>query len=299
MKIGRNKKIMYVCMTLILMLTLSFTVFAEMVFIEADSGKLDSTDPMKIGSGEGAFNGKYIFGEENGIEKISYEFEIKEAGDYYLWFRLMGHNDESNSFFVQIDGAGFNQEEGHFAGEWYTFDMWEPSEGYEYSADNQFLPTLENHKNPDWIYSPNWQWIPLAYRDQTIDPPVRHNLVKHNFTAGKHTIEIMTREPGCYLDKIIITNDLTYDPRSISGDPEAIYLAEIAAAEAAAKAAEEAAAAVAVVVEAQPAPVAPVAVATPAAPPQTSDNALIYILIFILSSVVFSVSVISRRAKQK
>jgi len=227
---------------------------------------------MIIGSGLGAFNDKYIYGEENSYEIINYEFEIKEAGDYYLWFRLMGQGDDFNSFFVMIDGGGFNQNDGYGDGEYYTFDMWEPSEGYDYSDSNPFLPSLDDHKNPDWIYNPNWHWIPLSYRDATVDPPVRHNLVKQNFTAGKHTMEIMTREPECYLDKIIITNNLSYDPRAISGDPESIYLAELAAAEAAAAAEAEAAA---------PEPTAAAPVVTAPAP-QTGDNTVIYFLAFVL-----------------
>ena len=288
-----KKPIFYVLMTIILILSLSATVLADLIFIEADSGKLDATDPMKIGSGGGAFNGKYIYGETNSEEKISYEFEIKEAGDYYLWFRLQGQADDANSFFVMVDGAGFNQADGFGKDEYYTFDMWEPSEGYEYSDANPFLPTLENHKDPDWIYNPHWHWIPLAYRDQTVDPPVRHNLIKQNFTAGKHTLDIMTREPECYLDKIIITNDLSYDPRGISGDPEAVYLAEIAAAEAAAAAVvEEVAApepeAPVAVVEAAPAPVA--VAPPPVSAAQTSDSMLIFVLILAVSSSLFVIS---------
>jgi len=289
----KNKnKIIYICITLILTLALSLSASAAMVFIEAESGQ---TSTMKTGSGAGALNGSFIFGEENGYETIKYEFDIPEAGDYYLWFRMQGDGDESNSFFVQIDGKGFGQGEGFYEGEYYTFDMWEPSEGYEYSDANPFLPTLENHKDPDWIYNPHWHWLPLAYRDQTVDPPVRHNLVLQNFTAGKHTMEIMTREPYCKLDKIFITNDLTIDPRAISGDPEA-HFAAIAAAEAAAVAAAAAAVAEAPA-EPAPAPIAAAPIAAPAPAPQTSDNIIINLLQF---AFVVSIAVIlTKRGKQR
>ena len=289
----RKKKITCVCISLVLAMMLTLSASAAMVFIEAESGTQGSI-PMLTGSGSGAFNGSYIYGEENGFETIKYEFDIPEAGDYYLWFRLQGDDDESNSFFVQIDGQGFQQDSGMGAGDYYTFDMWEPSEGYDYSEANIFLPALDDHKNPDWIYNPNWHWIPLAYRDQTVDPPVRHNLVTQNFTAGKHTMEIMTREPGCKLDKIFITNDLSIDPRSINGDPEA-HFAAIAAAEAEAVAALAAAAAALEEVAAPVAEVAPAPVAAPAPAPQTSDNLYLLILVSVVAAAAVS---IKKRGKQ-
>ncbi|MCL1793094.1 MAG: hypothetical protein FWG34_04410 [Oscillospiraceae bacterium] len=286
------KKVAAIFTAVLLSLALSANALAAMIFIEAESG-IQSSDPMIVGSGSGAFNGSYIYGEENSYERISYEFEVAEAGDYYLWFRLMGQDDEHNSFFVMIDGAGFDQGEGYVADGYYTFDMWEPSEGYEYSENNPFLPSLEDHKNPEWIYNPNWQWIPLAYRDATDDPPIRHILVTQNFSAGKHTMEIMTREPETYLDKILITNDLAYDPRIISGDPEAAYLEELAAAEAAREAAEADEAAQ----EEPEAVVAEEVLPPPAAavnPPQTSDGSALA-WIGLLFMPVFCIWAIRRR----
>ena len=284
-----KKRAIFVLITFILILTFSLTALADMIFIEAESGK-QSSARMIIGNGLGAFNDAYIYGETNSDEIISYEFEIKEAGDYYLWFRLMGQDDAHDSFFVMIDGAGFNQSEGFDKGEYNTFDMWEESEGYEYSASNPFLPSLENHKDTNWLYNPNWHWIPLSYRDATVDPPIRHNLITQNFTAGKHTMEIMTREPECYLDKIIITNDLKYDPRGIAGDPEVAWLAAnqpVVAEEPApaGTAADEPAAVAEPAAVVEPAPPAPpVAVA-----PKTSDNILVYLSILLLAAGAITV----------
>ena len=272
-----KKRAIFIFITFIFILTFSLTAFADMIFIEAESGKQSSV-PMIIGNGMGAFNNSYIYGETNSDEIISYEFEIKEAGDYYLWFRMMGQDDGHDSFFVMIDGVGFNQADGFDKGEYSTFDMWEESEGYEYSASNPFLPSSENHKNPAWLYNPNWHWIPLSYRDATVDPPIRHNLITQNFTAGKHTLEIMTREPETYLDKIIITNDLKFDPRGMTGDPEAAWLAAqvtVAEPEAPLPVATE---------EVQVETPAPVVVAPKPAAPKTSDNIFIYLSILILAA---------------
>ena len=261
----------------------SLTALADIIFIEAESGK-QSSSPMKISEGLGAFNNKYIWGETNGDESISYEFEIKEAGDYYLWFRMMGQGNENNSLFIMIDGKGFNQSEGLGAGLYTTFDMWEATEGYDYATNNPFLPSMDNMFNEDWLYNPNWHWLPLSYRDAIVDPPVRHNLITQNFTAGKHTLEIMTREPETYLDKIIITNDLKYDPRGIAGDPEAVWLAaNQPVVEEVAPVAEAAETPVAAAETAAPAP-------KPAAAPRTSDNILIYLPMIILAAGIFTIS---------
>ena len=90
------KKIAYICMTAIVLLALSLPVLADTIFIESESGVMDSANPMQIGSGEGAFGGSYIYGSERGVQKISYEFEIAEAGDYYIWFRLQAIGSENN-----------------------------------------------------------------------------------------------------------------------------------------------------------------------------------------------------------
>ncbi|MCL2775605.1 MAG: hypothetical protein FWD71_20005 [Oscillospiraceae bacterium] len=295
MKFNRlTKKIIYIFITVILTLTLSLTVLADTLFIEAESGTLDSTDPMLIGSGAGAYDGTYVYGENNGVEKITYDFELKEAGDYYLWFRLMGQDDNTNSYFVQIDGKGFNQDTGDTDGEFYTFDMWEPSEGFDYATNNPFLPTLEQMKDPVWCYNPNWHWIPLSYRDQTGDTPVRFDFLTQNFTAGKHTMTIMTREPDTYLDKIIITNDLTYDPRDMTSDPEALYLA---AQTADTEAATDASPAVEAVTE--QATVSASTGTTVVSAAQTGDNSMIYVMVFICAAVLSAVVLMVRRRKQQ
>jgi len=300
-----KRKFIYILITVTLILTLSLTVLADTLFIEAESGTPDAADPMLTGSGSGAYGDKYIYGENNGVEKISYEFTLQEAGDYYIWFRMMGQDDNSNSFFVKVDGSGFNQDTGNTKDEYYTFDMWEPSEGFDYAVNNPFLPTLEHMKDPVWCYNPNWHWIPLSYRDATGATPVRFDLVKLTLAAGKHTMDIMTREPGAYLDKIVITNDLTYDLTKMDSDPQdpqTAYLAAQTAAPAAATdaATTEAPATVAAVteqvtvqttsVQSAPAPAIVSAV-------QTSDDGLIYGLIFIFAAISSAVVIAVRRRK--
>ena len=282
MKMQNKKKFMYVCLTLILafMLTMGVAANTVMIFIEAETGTAPGPIPMNRGSGEGAFNGTFIYGDisgfgahEDDVERILYTFEISEAGYYYIWFRLMGQGAPYNSFFARINGEGFDQETGILDEySWYAFDMWEESDGYEYSDNNPFLPSLENHLDIDWLYNPNWHWIPFAHRDHSVDPHVRHILVTQHFDVGTNTIELMTREPMTYLDKILITNDLSFDPRAIDGDPEA-YLAALAADEAEAATEDY---------DDETITISPV---TEAAAPQTSDNFIIIVFIALAAVV--------------
>ena len=286
MKINRKKKFGFVCLTLILIMTLSLTVFADMLFIEAESGKIDG---LSVVNNTGAFSGKAIQSTE-AEQTVEYTFNIDKAGKYLIWARVYCTFAEDNSYFYSLDGDTYN------GSDLWIFDYYEDSD-YEIKPDQKYI---RPEYNDPALYS-TWYWIPMSYRDTGGDPVTRHNVRIFDMTAGSHKLLLQTREIGAMIDKFIITDDLDYDPSKITGDPEAVYLAAIAA-EAAAKAAAEAAAAAPVVVEAVPAPApAPVAaVSTSATPPATSDTAFTYILIFMLSSVVFSATItILRRGKNR
>jgi len=116
----------------------------------------------------------------------------------------------------------------------YTFDFWEvPNDVYAPNFDNPFAISAADLDNEDLIYN-RWYWMPLSYRDATGDPQVRFNPLTFDLAAGKHILEITTREPGARMDKIIITSNLTYNPDKIEGDPELVFVPGFATVEAAA-----------------------------------------------------------------
>ena len=61
-----KKQIISFMIILALILTLSLAVSADTVFIEAESGVMDSANPMNIGSDSNAFGGQYIYGDQIG-----------------------------------------------------------------------------------------------------------------------------------------------------------------------------------------------------------------------------------------
>lgn len=268
-----KKQIIFVLTAILFIMTFTITALADMVFIEAESGKIDGLSTV---DDSGAFGGKAIQSTE-AAETVEYNFNIADAGTYLIWARVKHENNEDNSYFYSLDGSTYN------GVDLWIFDYYENSE-YELTADTKYLRPEYNDDN---AILNKWYWIPLTYRDAEGDPVTRHNPQYFEISAGSHTLLMETREVGALIDKLIITNDLDYAPHTIDGDPEAIYLAEIAAAEAAAAEAaavdENAMGGGDDNVHVEPAPVvtAPVAVA-----PQTSDNVSIFVIILMLSAAV-------------
>ena len=249
---------------------LAVSVYADTIFIEAESGT-DNSFPIE--SDSNAYGGKYIASAE--LEKsITYKFNITEAGKYLIWTRNFATNDVDNSMFYIIDGTGLENQEN------FVYDYYEPSE-YEI-AENRYTP--ENFREPEAYYG-HWYWMPMSYRDVNVDPAVRFNLKEFDLSAGEHTLVIMPREAGARMDKLIITNDMSYDPTVISIDPEEQWIIDNTVIEADVPAPAETEAPAAAVV-ADPTPVA--------AAPQTSDNTMLFVL-FALAGLT-AVGVVKRKS---
>ena len=283
MKIKRSKKFTsfaYICITLILIISLSLTALADLLFVEAESGKVDGISIIDDGA---AFGGKVI--QTTDVEQTSeYTFNLEKAGTYIIWARVFHEHNEDNSYFYSVDGDTYN------GADLWIFDYYEESE-YEVIPGGKYL--RPEYNNAAAVNS-TWYWIPLTYRDADADPVTRHNIKLFDLTAGAHTLLLQAREVGAKIDKIIITDDLDYAPHTIDGDPEAVYLAELAAIEAAAAAEAEALAAATVTAEAVEVPVQAAVEAPAPVVPQTGDNAFVYVLAFALLGSI-SVIILRRR----
>jgi hypothetical protein len=58
-----------------------------------------------------------------------------------------------------------------------------------------------------------WHWDAVNYRNR-VDP------VKFVLFEGKHTIKVKLREDGTKLDKLLLTNDISFIPRGEGGSAE-------------------------------------------------------------------------------
>ena len=192
----------------------------DFIFIEAESGK---NSGMNIASDAGAYSGKCIVSKD-AEDTMEYTIDIANPGEYVIWARVYAENEADNSYLYSLNGDLFN-----------GTDMW-IFDFYEFNAqptpsDRYYDPLLQG---ADLYFQ--WYWMRMDWRDTNVDPAVWWNMKFFDMKAGANEFLLKTREIGAKIDKFIVTNNLDYDPKLIVGDPEASYLAQLAAEEAAAAA---------------------------------------------------------------
>ena len=269
-----KKQIICVCMTLILVLILALPVLAEFIFIEAESGQ---NSGFAIVDG-GALNGKAIEAA-TADDTIEYTFNIEKGGKYTIWARVWGVDSTMNSFLYSFNGDTFNDA-------MWIFDLYEEV-GEISNADDPYYDPMVNTSE---LYE-SWYWMRVNYRDNSGDPAVWHNTRIFDMPAGTNTLVIKARELSSRIDKMIITDDFSYDPKTIAGDPEVPYLAALAAAEA------EAAAAAAAAEQEQPA-AAEGPTATVAAPKTSDSGVIISVAVFMAAFAALAAAKLPRKNRR-
>ncbi|MCL2816482.1 MAG: hypothetical protein FWD23_17945 [Oscillospiraceae bacterium] len=269
-----KKRVIFLCVTAALILTLSLTALAaDPIFIYASEGK--NKGMVLTDSGE-SYSGKYVSGDTDETY-IDYTFNIAEAGDYIIWARVWASGDANNSLLYHMGGKA-SPNSVTFADNINTFDMRDALWG-EQDVLNPNRPSWDNFYDPDIHNSEDWYgvwyWMPICYRGVSDEISFyKYTTDRFSLGAGDHTLTIYTRisEPDARFDMFIVTNDLSYDPSKAGGDPKTAWLAaHPAAAEEPEPAAEEAPAEPAAV----PEPAAPAPEPAPPAP-QTGDPFLIF-----------------------
>jgi hypothetical protein len=108
---------------------------------------------------------------------VTFTANIPSSGTWVVWARILSADWNSDSFFVSANG----------------------------DAEDVF-DTAENN------WSTAWQWRRVNGRGSAGTPEAL-NPRKFSLSAGKNTIKFRGRDTYTYLDKVIITNDLTYTPQ--------------------------------------------------------------------------------------
>ncbi|ARA92159.1 hypothetical protein AWN76_002545 [Rhodothermaceae bacterium RA] len=151
------------------------------LWMEAEHGEL--TAPMQRFETAQASGGAYVEvpngpGHDDGGEgAVRFAFEVPVAGRYAFWGRVLGLNNNDNSLFVSVDGG--------------TEVVWD---------------TPEQHVTTD-----RWVWDPISDRDWSSPEAPPEPLVL-TLEAGRHTLTLRNREDGTRLDRVLVTNDLTFVP---------------------------------------------------------------------------------------
>lgn len=155
--------------------------------LEAEEGV--QTGRIRNRSDEHASGSRFVVFKEgrraSSDAEAEFTFEIVEGGRYLIWGRTYAEDEESNSFYVSLDG-GANV----------TWD----------------LPVRSSGR-----HGPQWAWDPVSRRtegDRRIDP------MAFDLRPGRHVLRLRTRESGAHLDALLITNDLGQRPDGIW--PEAL-----------------------------------------------------------------------------
>jgi hypothetical protein len=143
------------------------------IVVEAESAN-QLRNPM-VAQSEG--ENRFITNTTANSGYARYNVNIPKDGTYVIWGRVQAPSDSADSMFVTFDSG--------------TKDIYDVAEGKWSSA---------------------WQWTVVNGRGASGGPnaiPVR----KFTLTAGQHTLRLDGREANTRLDKILITDDLSYVPQ--------------------------------------------------------------------------------------
>ncbi|KAF5438169.1 Ig-like domain-containing protein [Candidatus Methanophagaceae archaeon] len=149
----------------------------EYIWLEAEDA--DITPDFVIANDASASSGEYIWipegtGWNPRKGEATYTIHINTSGYYVLWGTTIAAKSEDNSFFVQMD-------EGSEA-------LWAIS------------------LSGTWHWNAVNHWGTGTELNPEIDPVV------FTLAAGEHTLRIKQREDGTKLDRLLITNNMSYVP---------------------------------------------------------------------------------------
>ena len=160
------------------------TIVEEYIWIEGEDADTITSD-FEIVSDASASNGKYLwvpegvgFRASNG--EATYTIPIDSPGDYVVWGNVIATTKGDNSLFAQFD------------------------DGFE------ALWTVG--------LSEDWQWSTVNHWGSGGEFSPEINPVIFNLPSGDHILKIKQREDGIKLDKLLITNDMSYTPQE-DGQP--------------------------------------------------------------------------------
>ncbi|MCL2159021.1 MAG: hypothetical protein FWH48_09835 [Oscillospiraceae bacterium] len=167
-------------------------------FIEAEDCVLDGY--VAVEGNAGAI-GKMILAEVPNEQSFTVNFDVPAAGGYVIWLKVWNQSQGDNSIFYD------------YGGEQLVFDFDEQA----------------GDEDPDYFMYNTWYWIKINRRgDQPLangwsewgktNNQCRHTPVILKLEAGENSITFTAREAGHFIDQLIITDDLDYNPADVMGN---------------------------------------------------------------------------------
>lgn len=169
-----------------------------MLFLEAEDCIL--TGYTAVDGNKGSV-GKMISSTTADADKFIVSFDVPADGRYVLWLKVWHLSQGDNSLKYNYDGTER------------VFDFDE----------------LAGIEDPTYPMFGNWYWIAINERGTEplangfsewgeANSSVRHTPVYLDLKKGANSIELISREAGHFIDQIIITDDLAYDPGNVPGN---------------------------------------------------------------------------------
>jgi hypothetical protein len=168
-----------------------------------------------------AFNPDQEDGDEDGIgdvcEPLGFEdhwLEAEQADTIIFPLEVANDEDASNGRFIYAQNGTGNEYTPSSTMATYTVTI---SQAGEYilwgrvkifdGNNNSFFIEIDNGIDNLWEVElgKNWHWDAVNYCDR-VDP------VKFTLFEGKHIIKVKLREDGTKLDKLLLTNNITFKP---------------------------------------------------------------------------------------
>ena len=155
------------------------------IWLEAESADTLTPD-FETSNDASASSGEYIWVPEGTgwnprKGEATYTIHINTSGDYVIWGTTLASTGGNNSFFVQLDES--------FEALW-TINL-----------------------------SDNWQWDAVNHWGNGSEFNPEIDPVVFTLAAGDHTLRIKQREDGTKLDRLLITNNMSYVPPYIDSVP--------------------------------------------------------------------------------
>ncbi|MEZ4271717.1 MAG: hypothetical protein R3C68_09885 [Myxococcota bacterium] len=146
-------------------------------YAEAESQVV--TGPMPTLSSTAASGGAYLSSEEPEVGQVEFNVEVSSSAPHVVWARILAPSALADSFFVAANGA--------------PEDVFDVAEG---------------------SWSRQWQWTQVNGRNG--GAPLTLNPRVFSLEAGSNTLSFRSREVGAGIDVILVTDDLSFVPTSVS-----------------------------------------------------------------------------------
>ncbi|MHB1151754.1 MAG: carbohydrate-binding protein [Eubacteriales bacterium] len=198
------KKQFLILIAIFIIASLAMSVTAKtaqetfMLFLEAEDCTLNG---YTIVDGNKGAVGKMITSTVNNEDTFTVSFEVPADGQYVLWMKVWHLSQVDNSIKYNYNGSELVYDFDEFAG---TDD-----------------PTYSMYGTWYWMYINERGTEPLANGWSEwgeANSSCRHTPVYLDLKKGANSIEFIARESGHFIDQIIITDDVTYDPGNVPGN---------------------------------------------------------------------------------